>query len=88
MLYRTSFQIVGSAELCKKISEGLHQSAKERKWHISVHQCESITDVIKARIDISVDFIIFAFDLRASYTLSEVSLYFVQVIFNCIIFII
>ncbi|XP_036141619.1 uncharacterized protein LOC105831918 [Monomorium pharaonis] len=66
-----AFMIVGSAELCQKISEGLHQSARKRKWHISIHQCESISDVVKAKLDISVDFIIFAFDLRVSYTLSE-----------------
>lgn len=66
-----AFMIVGSAELCQKISEGLYLSAKERKWQISIHQCESITDV-KTRIDISVDFIIFPFDLRASHTLLEI----------------
>ncbi|KAL0121198.1 hypothetical protein PUN28_008702 [Cardiocondyla obscurior] len=67
-----AFMIVGSANLCRKISEGLHQSAKEKKWHICIHQCESITDVIKANLDISVDYIIFAFDLRATYSLLEV----------------
>ncbi|CAL1673051.1 unnamed protein product [Lasius platythorax] len=67
-----AFMIVGSAELCHRISEGLHQNARERRWHISVHQCESIADVIKAKIDISVDFIIFASDLRAAYALSEI----------------
>lgn len=68
------FQIVGPAELCHKISEGLHQNARERRWNISVHLCESIADVVKAKIDISVDFIIFASDLRATHALSEVSL--------------
>lgn len=58
--------------MCQKISNGLYQSAKEKKWNISVHQCESIADVIKAKIDISVDFIIFAFDSRVAHTLSEV----------------
>ncbi|EFN68407.1 hypothetical protein EAG_10380 [Camponotus floridanus] len=67
-----SFMIVGSAELCHKISEGLHQNARERRWHISVHQCESIADVVKANIDISVDFIIFASDLKVAHALSEI----------------
>ncbi|XP_011629686.1 uncharacterized protein LOC105422128 [Pogonomyrmex barbatus] len=67
-----AFMIVGSAELCDKISKGLHQSAKKRKWHICIHQCESIVDVIKAKLEISVDFIIFAFNLRILNTLSEI----------------
>ncbi|XP_029167580.1 uncharacterized protein LOC114938024 [Nylanderia fulva] len=67
-----AFMIVGSTELCHRISEGLHHSARERRWHISVYQCESITDVVKAKTDISVDFIIFASDLRTVYTLSEI----------------
>lgn len=58
--------------MCQKISDGLHKSIKGRKFCISVHQCESIADVVKTRIDISVDFIIFAFDSRAAHTLSEV----------------
>ncbi|XP_018397160.1 PREDICTED: uncharacterized protein LOC108775328 [Cyphomyrmex costatus] len=65
-------EVVGSADLCQKISQGLHESAKERKWEICVHQAESITDVVKTRIDISVDFIIFPFDLKISQTLSEI----------------
>jgi len=73
LLYRIYFQIVGPAELCQKISDSLHQNALKRRWQISIHQCESIADVIKARIDISVDFIIFAFDSRTAHTLSEVS---------------
>lgn len=80
-----SFQIVGPAELCQKISEGLHQSAREKKWQISIHQCESIADVVKAKIDISVDFIIFAFNLKASHTFSEVSLFCIKIIFNVIL---
>ncbi|XP_072750718.1 uncharacterized protein [Anoplolepis gracilipes] len=67
-----AFMIVGSAELCHKISEGLYQNAREKRLHISVHQCESIADVVKAKIDISVDFIIFAFDLRVAHALSEI----------------
>ncbi|XP_025161442.1 uncharacterized protein LOC109503591 [Harpegnathos saltator] len=67
-----AFMVVGPTHLCQKISNSLHQSAKEKKWDISVHQCESISDVIKAKIDISVDYIIFAFDSRVSHTLSEV----------------
>lgn len=67
-----AFLIVGSADLCKKISDGLHQSVKGRKLCISVHQCESVADVITAKIDISVDFIIFTFDSRAAHTLVEV----------------
>ncbi|KAM0736826.1 hypothetical protein ACS0PU_006475 [Formica fusca] len=67
-----AFMIVGPAELCHKISEGLHQNARERRWNISVHLCESIADVVKAKIDISVDFIIFASDLRAAHALSEI----------------
>ncbi|KAH0956707.1 hypothetical protein HN011_007606 [Eciton burchellii] len=64
--------VIGPAELCQKISNSLHQNALERRWQISIHQCESIADVIKTRLDISVDFIIFAFDSRTVHTLSEV----------------
>jgi len=80
LLYRICFQVIGPAELCQKISNSLHQNALERRWQISIHQCESIADVIKARLDISVDFIIFAFDSRTVHTLSEVS--FILLYFN------
>lgn len=80
-------QIIGSTELCHRISEGLHHNARERRWNISVHQCESIADVVKAKIDISVDFIIFASDLRTVYTLSEVSLLlYIQSVHKCIFY--
>lgn len=66
--------------MCKKISDGLHQSVKGRKLCISVHQCESVADVITAKIDISVDFIIFTFDSRAAETLVEVrSILFIKI---------
>lgn len=65
-------------DLCHKIADGLHRSATERKWSICVHQCESIADVVKTKIDICVDFIIFTFDTRAVRTLTEVRYIFIQ----------
>ncbi|OAD58725.1 hypothetical protein WN48_10413, partial [Eufriesea mexicana] len=67
-----SLLIIGQAELCHKVSEGLHESAKGRKWHIVVHQCEFVTEITQLNISLNVDFIIFAFDWRTTQSLSEV----------------
>ena len=67
-----SFLVVGLAELCHKISKGLHKSAKRRKWHIVVHLCEFITEVAKVNLNVSADFIIFVFDWRTTQSLYEV----------------
>ena len=67
-----SFLVIGPAELCYKISEGLHESAKKRKWHIVVHLCELVTEVAKVNLNVSADFIIFVFDWRTTQSLSEV----------------
>ncbi|XP_076641893.1 uncharacterized protein LOC143352861 [Halictus rubicundus] len=66
-----SFLVVGSADLCQKVSEGLHQSAKVKQWNIVVHQCEFVTDIVKLQFHITVDFIIFVYD-RRSHSLTEV----------------
>ncbi|XP_033321503.2 uncharacterized protein LOC117217776 [Megalopta genalis] len=66
-----SFLVVGSADLCQKVSQGLHQSVKGRQWNIVVHQCEFVSEVVKVEVDITVDFIIFVFDWRFQ-SLSEV----------------
>ena len=58
--------------MCLKISEGLHESAKKRKWHIAVHLCEFVTQVAKVNINLSADFIIFVFDWRTTQSLFEV----------------
>lgn len=67
-----SILVIGQAELCHKVSEGLHESAKERKWHIVVHQCELIDEVIRLNLNLSIDFIIFVFDWKTTHSLSEV----------------
>ncbi|XP_017891179.1 uncharacterized protein LOC108631617 isoform X2 [Ceratina calcarata] len=64
--------VTGPIELCRKVSEELQESAKERKWRIVVHQCETVADVIKSKLNIGVDFIVFVFDWRISQTLSDV----------------
>nr|XP_012135079.1 PREDICTED: guanine deaminase isoform X2 [Megachile rotundata] len=66
-----SFEIIGPAELCDKITEGLHQSAKARNWHISVHQCEILTQILELNFNLEVDFIIFAFDWGIAQSVSE-----------------
>ncbi|XP_078048222.1 uncharacterized protein LOC144475807 isoform X2 [Augochlora pura] len=63
--------VVGSADLCHKVSEGLHQSVKERQWNIVVHQCEFVDEILKADVNVTIDFIIFLFDWRFQ-SLSEV----------------
>ncbi|XP_031834644.1 uncharacterized protein LOC116427922 isoform X2 [Nomia melanderi] len=65
------FLVIGSADLCNKVSEGLHQSAKETQRDVVVHQCEFITEIIKLQIGLAIDFIIFVFDWRFQ-SLSEV----------------
>ncbi|XP_043520310.1 uncharacterized protein LOC122534074 [Frieseomelitta varia] len=66
-----SLLVIGPAELCCKVSEGLHESAKERKWHIVVHQCELVDKIIQSNLTLGVDFIIFVFDWTTQ-SLSEV----------------
>lgn len=67
-----SFLVVAEAELCYKISEGLHRSAKELQWNINVHQCEFVADIIKQTPNLGVDFVIFAVDSRLTQSLSDV----------------
>ncbi|XP_015183908.1 PREDICTED: uncharacterized protein LOC107070331 [Polistes dominula] len=57
-----SFLVVGKSALCKLLSDGLHVNAKENNWHIEVHKCESISEVLENNISIQIDFIIFAYD--------------------------
>ncbi|XP_029056539.1 uncharacterized protein LOC114883172 [Osmia bicornis bicornis] len=67
-----SFLVVGAAELCQKIADGLHQCAKERNWHISVHQCELINQVLQSHSNLGIDFIILSFDWKIAQSVSEV----------------
>ncbi|CAK9818942.1 hypothetical protein ANTPLA_LOCUS10007 [Anthophora plagiata] len=60
--------------MCHKVSEGLHESAKERRWHIKVHQCESVTQITQSHSNLSIDFILFLFDWRAVHSLTEVEI--------------
>ncbi|XP_053972417.1 uncharacterized protein LOC128887584 [Hylaeus anthracinus] len=69
--YSVSLLVMGPAELCHKVSEALHESAKERKWRVIVHKCESVSDITKIRFNLSIDYIIFVFDWRVQ-SLSEV----------------
>ncbi|XP_076176356.1 uncharacterized protein LOC143151264 [Ptiloglossa arizonensis] len=62
--YKAALLVIGPAELCDKVSETLHQSAKERKWRILVHKCEFVTEITKYDCNLSVDYIIFIFDWR------------------------
>ncbi|XP_050582392.1 uncharacterized protein LOC126918493 isoform X1 [Bombus affinis] len=64
--------VIGPAELCHKVSEGLRESAKERKWRIVVHQCELVAKIIESSLSLGIDFIIFVFDWRTTQSLSEV----------------
>ncbi|XP_012273235.1 uncharacterized protein LOC105695840 isoform X2 [Orussus abietinus] len=66
-----SFLIVAKGDLCEKIAESLHENAKERNRRVAVHQCESVTEVLQARPNLGVDFIIFAFDCRVRHALSQ-----------------
>ncbi|XP_076236177.1 uncharacterized protein LOC143180375 [Calliopsis andreniformis] len=67
-----SFLVIGPKELCDIVSEGLHQSAKTRKWHIVVHRCEFVTEVIKYNLNSDLDFIVFVFDWKTSCSMLEV----------------
>ncbi|XP_015111485.1 uncharacterized protein LOC107037440 [Diachasma alloeum] len=67
-----SFLVVASSDLCEKISESLHSVAKERKCRLVVHQCESVSQVVKARTNLAVDFIVFAIDGQVTHSISEV----------------
>lgn len=64
--------VTGPLELCQKVYEGLLESARERNWYIVVHQCETIVEIIKSKLNIGIDYIIFLFDGRTSKSLSDV----------------
>ncbi|KAL2714471.1 uncharacterized protein V1478_015656 [Vespula squamosa] len=69
-----SFLVVGTAELREHISDGLYESAKERKWRIEIHKCESIVQILKNNTSICIDFIIFTFDSRMSISLEQIKI--------------
>lgn len=73
-------QIVGPTNLCDKVSKGLQQNAKKRKWYIVVHQCESTAKIVNSNLDL--DYIVFVFDWRISQSVSEVSALFVLYVLN------
>ncbi|XP_057322424.1 uncharacterized protein LOC130665832 [Microplitis mediator] len=67
-----TFLVVGSAQLCEKVSQSLHQSAREQNTRITVHQSESITQILQHKISLATDFIIFIINGEASHTVLEV----------------
>ncbi|KOC62954.1 hypothetical protein WH47_04852, partial [Habropoda laboriosa] len=64
--------VIGAAELCYKVSEGLYESAREKKWRITVHQCESVTQFTQFHLNLGIDFILLVFDWRTLHSLTEV----------------
>ncbi|XP_043259410.1 uncharacterized protein LOC122401387 [Colletes gigas] len=69
--YSASLLIIGTADLCEKVSEALHQCAKGKKWNIAVHKCESISEITRFKINFSIDYIILVNDWTTQ-SLSEV----------------
>ncbi|XP_011308707.1 uncharacterized protein [Fopius arisanus] len=67
-----SFLVVASSEICEKITDSLHLAAKNRKCRLVVHQCEAVSQVVKSRTNLAVDFIVFAIDGQVTHSISEV----------------
>lgn len=61
-----SYLVIGTGDLRERISEGLHEGAKKRNIRIEVHKCESVSQILKTKSLICIDFIIFVFDSRMS----------------------
>ncbi|OXU29165.1 hypothetical protein TSAR_005667 [Trichomalopsis sarcophagae] len=67
-----SFLIVATGQLCDKVFEVIQGSTRNRKYLIAVHKCESVSDILRSKPDLHVDFVVFAFDGRISHHVSEV----------------
>ncbi|KAJ8680528.1 hypothetical protein QAD02_016315 [Eretmocerus hayati] len=67
-----SFLIVADGELCDRIYEAIQVNVRNRGYAIAVHKCESVTDILEAKPDLHVDFVIFAFDSKVTTSVRKV----------------
>ncbi|XP_074105890.1 uncharacterized protein LOC141531784 isoform X1 [Cotesia typhae] len=68
-----TFLIVGAAQLCEKIANSVHQSARKQNKRTIVHQCEVITQVFKDQLLLTTDFIILIINGETSHSVLEFS---------------